>query len=130
MRIKFLSVLSCLAMAGCMTPMVGDPLTGAALEARLSGQNLALTVTDPSIGTPVNIRLYPDYRVDLTYADGEIQTTQWRVDGQGLCFAGRVETNRFYCRNIVIGREGSHFTVYDTRSSASDRLASGVLSPI
>lgn len=118
-----------LSLAGCMDPAIGGaPLTGDALEARLSGQVMTIRPVDTSLGTPVRAELYDNGTVRLTYGHGGTAVLPWKVETQGLCFPFPSEPSRFSCRNIVIS-DGNRFTIYDTRGG-SERIATGTLTPM
>ncbi|MBU2994717.1 hypothetical protein Q4555_04880 [Octadecabacter sp. 1_MG-2023] len=124
-----LAAVTTMSLTACMEPVSGgDPLTGDALEARLSGQVMAIRPIDASMGMPTRAELNPDGTVVLSYEDGEVAHLRWKVETQGLCFPFRSDPNRFSCRNIVV-TTGNHFTIYDTRGG-TQRLATGTLAPL
>ncbi|AKS46839.1 hypothetical protein SAMN05444287_1963 [Octadecabacter temperatus] len=118
-----------LSLAACMEPTSqGEPLTGDALEARLSGQVMTIRPLDPVLGTPTRAELSPDGTVVLSYANGEVANLRWKVETQGLCFPLRSDPNEFSCRNIVI-TSGNRFSIYDTRFGGG-KIATGTLTPL
>lgn len=124
-----LAATAALSLAACMEPVSGgEPLTGDALEARLSGQVMTIRPIDPALGTPTRAELNSDGTVVLSYPSGEVANLRWKVETQGLCFPLRSTPNEFSCRNIVI-TTGNRFTIYDTRFGGG-KIATGTLAPL
>ncbi|MCF2905304.1 hypothetical protein L0666_09905 [Octadecabacter sp. CECT 8868] len=124
-----LAAVTTMSLTACMEPASGGaPLTGAALEARLSDQVMTIRPIDPSLGMPTRAELNSDGTVVLSYADGEVANLLWRVETQGLCFPYRSDPNRYSCRNIVV-TSSNQFSIYDTRFG-TQILARGTLSPL
>ena len=51
------------------------------------------------------------------------------MQGQGLCFAGRVNPERYYCRNVLVGHDSNNVIVYEADTNDAERIARGTLSP-
>ena len=50
LRTQSLAFVTMLALAGCLSAPITDPLVGEALDARLIGQNLEMTAESPELG--------------------------------------------------------------------------------
>ena len=131
MRRIVLAFAASLSLSACMTTAnEGTPLVGDALEQRLSGQQLAMDA-EISRSTPTLAKLYPDGQVELSYGDTSVERFRWRVEGQGLCFSGRLgASDQFFCRNVLAYADSNAVKIFDATGADAQLIATGTLRPL
>jgi len=136
MRTMLLAVLA-LGLSGCVTPQDAEVLTGDALAARLSGQELRLRPPAESDfdGLVFVARLRPNGIADMSAeADGKpvdlfSDTERWRVEGQSLCIFDGAGPDRSDCIRVD-WIAGNRLQLTETRPGGARETSTGTMSPL